>query len=103
MHTKKKLIEIKAKLSSIKKNDAHIIALRHLSSFSSFFLNVASIGDEIEESFGIRAEPHIIPPLSFTILNTILYHYTNKDSPYYKQLRESKIPIHKLKSNHNLQ
>ena len=101
MHTKKRLIEIKAKLSSIKKNDAHIIALKHLSSFSSFFLNVASIGDEIEESFGIRAEPHIIPPLSFTILNTILYHYTNKDSPYYKQLRESKIPIHKLQ-NHSI-
>ena len=102
MDTKEKLIGIKAKLASVKKNDAHIIALRHLSSFSSFFLNVASVGDEIEESFGIRAEPHLIPPLSFTILNTILYHYTNKDSPYYKQLRESKIPIYELQNHSRL-
>ena len=58
----------------------------HLSGFSDFFLNIASYGDEVERTLGARVNAKTLAPLSFTILNTIIYAYHNEDGPYHNDI-----------------
>ena len=85
--------EVEKSLSSVSKRRSHIMLLQHLSSFSDFFLNIASVGSSIEESLGLRAEEGLLPPLNFIIINTTIFHYLNKNSKYHNQILELDLPI----------
>ena len=68
------LSEVENILATVSKKNGHQMFLQHMSSFSEFFLNIVSLGEDIEETFGLRAAPQVLPPISFTILNLSLIH-----------------------------
>ena len=68
------LKEVEEILGTISRQRAHLLFLQHFSDFSEFFINTVSAGYEIEETFGYRAQPNVLPPLSFTIINTCLLY-----------------------------
>ena len=94
-----KLSEVKNILAAVSKKNGHQMFLQHMSSFSEFFLNIVSLGEDIEETFGLRAAPQVLPPISFTILNTYIYHKEHSDRVYHDQLNQIQFPINELKNH----
>ena len=94
-----KLSEVKNILATVSKKNGHQMFLQHISSFSEFFLNIVSLGEDIEETFGLRAAPQVLPPISFTILNTYIYHKEHSDRNYHDQLNQIHFPINELKNH----
>lgn len=92
---------IKKNLQGLPADRAHKLLLLHLSVFSDFFLNIASYGDEVEKTLGSRVGAKTLAPLSFIILNTIIYTFENKDAPYHKEIVDLNLPINDFK-NHPL-
>ena len=92
---------IEKKLYGLPQDKVHKLLLLHLSGFSDFFLNIASYGGEVEKTLGARVNAKTLSPLSFTILNTIIYTYFNKDEPYHKDIVKLNLPINDFK-NHPL-
>ena len=97
----KDIADIEIKLSKLPRDEVHKLLLLHLSGFSDFFLNIASYGDEVEKTLGARVNAKTLAPLSFTILNTIIYSYHNEDGPYHKDIGKLNLPINDFK-NHPL-
>ena len=97
----KDIADIEDKLSKLPRDKIHKLLLLHLSGFSDFFLNIASYGGEVEKTLGARVNAKTLSPLSFTILNTIIYTYFNKDEPYHKDIVKLNLPINDFK-NHPL-
>ncbi len=95
------IADIEKNLSQLPREKAHKLLLLHLSGFSDFFLNIASYGDEVERTLGARVNAKTLAPLSFTILNTIIYSYHNEDGPYHKDIVKLNLPINDFK-NHPL-
>ena len=95
------IADIEKNLSQLPRDKAHKLLLLHLSGFSDFFLNVASYGDEVERTLGARVNAKTLAPLSFIILNTIIYSYHKEDEPYHKDLVKLNLPINDFK-NHPL-
>ena len=93
------LSEVKNILATVSKKNGHQMFLQHISSFSEFFLNIVSLGEDIEETFGLRAAPQVLPPISFTILNTYIYHKEHSDRNYHDQLNQIHFPINELKNH----
>jgi hypothetical protein len=93
----KDIPDIEKKLSQLPRNEAHKLLLLHLSGFSDFFLNIASYGDEVERTLGARVNAKTLAPLSFTILNTIIYAYHNEDGPYHNDIIKLNLPIEEFK------
>ena len=98
-----KLSEVKNILAAVSKKNGHQMFLQHMSSFSEFFLNIVSLGEDIEETFGLRAAPQVLPPISFTILNTYIYHKEQPDRAYHNELNQIQFPINELKNHPILQ
>lgn len=103
MLTLANLLEVKNILASVSKKSGHQMFLQHMSSFSEFFLNIVSLGNGIEETFGLRAAPQVLPPISFTILNTYIYHKEHSDRAYHYELNKIHFPINELKNHPILQ
>ena len=97
------LPEVENILASVSKKNGHQMFLQHMSSFSEFFLNIVSLGESIEETFGLRAAPQILPPISFTILNTYIHHKEQPDRAYHNELNQILFPINELKNHPILQ
>ena len=97
----KDIAEIEKNLSGLSRDKAHKLLLLHLSGFSDFFLNIASYGDEVERTLGARVNARTLAPLSFTILNTIIYSYHEEGGPYHKDIVKLNLPINDFK-NHPL-
>jgi predicted transcriptional regulator len=74
-----------------------------MSSFSEFFLNIFSLGESIEETFGLRAAPQILPPISYTILNTYKQHKEQPQRAYHNEQKQILFPIDELKNHPILQ
>ncbi len=92
---------IEKNLYKLPKEKSHMLLLLHLSVFSDFFLNITSFGDEVEKSLGARVGAKTLAPLSFIILNTIIYNYHEKNAPYHHEIRNMKLPIKEF-MNHPL-
>ena len=101
MIKKSDLRSIRKDLQNLNPDKAHKLLLLHLSAFSDFFLNIASYGDEAEKTLGLRVGAQTLAPLSFIIINTIIYTYENKDAPYHKEIVDLNLPINDFK-NHPL-
>ena len=84
----KDIADIEIKLSKLPRDEVHKLLLLHLSGFSDFFLNIASYGDEVEKTLGARVDAKTLAPLSFTILNTIIYSYHEENGPYHKDIKK---------------
>ena len=97
------LPEVENILATVSKKNGHLMFLQHMSSFSEFFLNIVSLGESIEEAFGLRAAPQILPPISFTILNTYIHHKEQPDRAYHNELNQILFPIDELKNHPILQ
>ena len=97
------LPEVENILATVSKKNGHQMFLQHMSSFSEFFLNIVSLGESIEETFGLRAAPQILPPISFTILNTYIHHKEQPDRAYHNELNQILFPINELKNHPILQ
>jgi hypothetical protein len=97
----KDIAGIEKKLYSLPRDKVHKLLLLHLSGFSDFFLNIASYGDEVEKTLGARVGAKTLAPLSFIILNTIIYTYFNKNAPYHKDILKLNLPINEF-INHPL-
>ena len=97
------LLEVENILATVSKKNGHQMFLQHMSSFSEFFLNIVSLGESIEETFGLRAAPQILPPISFTILNTYIHHKEQPDRAYHNELNQILFPINELKNHPILQ
>ena len=97
------LLEVENILAAVSKKNGHHMFLQHMSSFSEFFLNIVSLGESIEETFGLRAAPQILPPISFTILNTYIHHKEQPDRAYHNELNQILFPINELKNHPILQ
>jgi hypothetical protein len=69
--------------------------------FSDFFLNIASYGGEVEKTLGSRVAAKTLAPLSFMIINSIVYTHQNKDAPYHQEIMKMNLPIHEF-INHPL-
>ena len=98
-----KLSEVKNILAAVSKKNGHQMFLQHMSSFSEFFLNIVSLGEDIEETFGLRAAPQVLPPISFTILNTYIHHKEQPDRAYHNELNQILFPMNELKNHPMLQ
>ena len=98
-----KLSEVKNILAAVSKKNGHQMFLQHVSSFSEFFLNIVSLGEDIEETFGLRAAPQVLPPISFTILNTYIHHKEQPDRAYHNELNQILFPMNELKNHPMLQ
>ena len=98
-----KLSEVKNILAAVSKKNGHQMFLQHVSSFSEFFLNIVSLGEDIEETFGLRAAPQVLPPISFTILNTYIHHKEQPDRAYHNELNQILFPMNELKNHPILQ
>ena len=90
------LKEVEEILGTISRQRAHLLFLQHFSDFSEFFINTVSAGYEIEEAFGYRAQPNVLPPLSFTILNTVISILNNSNAQYHDELKKFQFPFDKL-------
>ena len=66
------LQEVEEILGTISRQRAHLLFLQHFSDFSEFFINTVSRGYKLEETFGSRAQQNLLPPLSFTIINSVI-------------------------------
>ncbi len=97
MIRKEDIADIEKKLSKLPRDKIHKLLLLHLSGFSDFFLNIASYGDEVEKTLGTRVNAKTLAPLSFTILNTIIYSYHNENTPYHKEIVKLNLPIDDFK------
>ena len=93
------IADIEEKLSKLPRDKVHKLLLLHLSGFSDFFLNIASYGDEVEKTLGARVNAKTLAPLSFTILNTIIYSYHNENAPYHKEIVKLNLPINDFKQH----
>tara|TARA_B100000965_G_scaffold350276_1_gene324076 strand:+ start:204 stop:1250 length:1047 start_codon:yes stop_codon:yes gene_type:complete len=91
------IADIEEKLSKLPRDKVHKLLLLHLSGFSDFFLNIASYGDEVEKTLGTRVNAKTLAPLSFTILNTIIYSYHDENAPYHKEIIKLNLPIDDFK------
>lgn len=92
---------IEESLQNLPREKVHKLLLLHLSEFSNFFLNIASYGGEVEKELGTRVAAKTLAPLSFMIINTIVYTYQNKDAPYHQEIIKMNLPIHEF-VNHPL-
>ena len=80
--------EVEKILGSISRQNAHILFLQHFSDFSEFFINTVSRGYKLEETFGSRAQQNLLPPLSFTIINSAIFHINNSNAQYHDALKK---------------
>ena len=85
--------EVEKILGSISRQNGHILFLQHFSDFSEFFINTVSRGYKLEETFGSRAQQNLLPPLSFTLINSIIFEINNHQSLALKRqhLKKPKI------------
>ena len=88
--------EVEEILGTISRQRAHLLFLQHFSDFSEFFINTVSVGYEIEETFGYRAQPNVLPPLSFTIINSIISKLNNSNAQYHDELKKFQFPFDEL-------
>ena len=80
--------EVEKILGTISRQNAHILFLQHFSDFSEFFINTVSRGYKLEETFGSRAQQNLLPPLSFTIINTVISKLNNSNAQYHDELKK---------------
>ena len=97
----KDISSIEKNLRNLPREKIHKLLLLHLSEFSDFFLNIASYGGEVEKTLGSRVAAKTLAPLSFMIINTIVYTHKNKDAPYHQEIMKMNLPIHEF-MNHPL-
>ena len=90
------LHEVEEILGTISRQRAHLLFLQHFSDFSEFFINTVSVGYEIEETFGYRAQPNVLPPLSFTIINSFISKLNNSNAQYHDELKKFQLPFDEL-------
>ena len=95
------IASIEKSLQNLPREKVHKLLLLHLSKFSDFFLNIASYGGEIEKTLGSRVAAKTLAPLSFMIINTVVYTHQNKDAPYQQEIVKMNLPIHEF-MNHPL-
>ena len=95
------IASIEESLQNLPREKVHKLLLLHLSEFSNFFLNIASYGGEVEKELGTRVAAKTLSPLSFMIINTIVYTHQNKDAPYHQEIIKMDLPIHEF-MNHPL-
>ena len=87
------LKEVEEILGTISRQRAHLLFLQHFSDFSEFFINTVSAGYEIEETFGYRAQPNVLPPLSFTIINSFISKLNNSNAQYHDEFKKFQFPF----------
>jgi len=95
------IASIEKSLQKLPHEKVHKLILLHLSVFSDFFLNIASYGGEVEKTLGSRVAAKTLAPLSFMIINSIVYTHQNKDAPYHQEIMKMNLPIHEF-MNHPL-
>ena len=83
-------------LGTISRQNAHILFLQHFSDFSEFFINTVSRGYKLEETFGSRAQQNLLPPLSFTIINSVISQLNNSNAKYHHKLKNLKLSLNDL-------
>ena len=66
------LSEVENILATVSKKNGHQMFLQHMSSFSEFFLNIVSLGEDIEETFGLRAAPQAVSYTHLTLPTILL-------------------------------
>ena len=88
--------EVEKILGTISRQNAHILFLQHFSDFSEFFINTVSRGYKLEETFGSRAQQNLLPPLSFTIINTVISKLNNSNAQYHDELKKFQFPFNEL-------
>ena len=88
--------EVEKIIGSISRQRAHILFLQHFSDFSEFFINTVSTGYEVEEAFGSRAQQNLLPPLSFTIINSAISQLNNSNAKYHDEFNNFKFPLNAL-------
>jgi hypothetical protein len=93
--------EVEKILGSISRQNGHILFLQHFSDFSEFFINTISKGYKLEETFGSRAQQNLLPPLSFTIINSAIFHINNSNAKYHDALKKFQFPFNEL-LNHQI-
>ena len=93
--------EIEKILGTISRQNAHILFLQHFSDFSEFFINTVSKGYKLEETFGSRAQQNLLPPLSFTLINSVIFEINNSNGQYHSYLKKFQFPFNKL-INHSM-
>lgn len=93
------IASIEKSLQNLPREKVHKLLLLHLSVFSNFFLNIASYGDEVEKTLGSRVAAKTLAPLSFMIINTIVYTHQNNDAPYHQEIMKMNLPIHEFMSH----
>ena len=97
----KKIISIEKKLNSLPPAKVYRLMLMHLSTFNDFFMNISSYRYELEKQMGLRIEAKTLAPLSFIVINSVIYNYQNEDAPYHKEVIKLGLPIEEIK-NHPL-
>ena len=93
--------EVEKILGTISRQNAHILFLQHFSGFSEFFINTVSRGYKLEETFGSRAQQNILPPLSFTLINSVIFEINNSNTQYHSELKKFQFPFNEL-INHSM-
>ena len=93
--------EVEKILGSISRQNAHILFLQHFSDFSEFFINTISKGYKLEETFGSRAQQNLLPPLSFTLINSVIFDINNSNAQYHDALKKFQFPFNEL-INHQI-
>lgn len=88
--------EVEKILGTISRQNAHILFLQHFSDFSEFFINTVSIGYKLEETFGSRVQQNLLPPLSFTIINSFISNLNNSNAQYHSELKKFQFPFNEL-------
>ena len=93
--------EIEKILGTISRQNGHILFLQHFSDFSEFFINTVSKGYKLEETFGSRAQQNLLPPLSFTLINSVIFEINNSNAQYHDALKKFQFPFNEL-INHSM-
>ena len=93
--------EVEKILGTISRQNAHILFLQHFSDFSEFFINTVSSGYKLEETFGSRAQQNLLPPLSFTLINSVIFEINNSNTQYHSELKKFQFPFNEL-INHSM-
>ena len=88
--------EVEKILGTISRQRAHILFLQHFSGFSEFFINTENAEGGIEEAFGDRAQQNVLPPLNFTIINTIIFQVNNSNAQFHNELKKFQFPLHEF-------
>ena len=48
---------------------------------------------------GLRIEAKTLAPLSFIVINSVIYNYQNEDAPYHKEVIKLGLPIEEIKNH----